>query len=252
MHSPAADAERMSDFFVHASPLLEEFGFPATLYLTTYYCLNQLPIFDPFCYYLIWKGRGKPLDLSGLLPEGGTLAIPTGAAGIREIYSRFYQHARKVQLSASGKDELLSNLAERLGIDGQALREKRLLYIMTPEEVRQVSKSRQIAIELHTHRHRTPRDQSLFLRELQDNASVITEITGVAPRHFCYPSGDYSPDFFPWLADFGARSGTTCETGFASSADSPFRLPRLLDMEMISETDFRAWLSGFNGRMIRY
>ena len=239
----------MYDFYLHAKPLLHEFNFPATLYLTTYYCQHQLPIFDPFCYYLIWKGRGRKLNLAGLLPEAGLITVPKDDAGVRALYMRFYQQAHKSDgLSALAKDDLLRKLARALAIDDTPMREKRMLQIMTPAEVRQTVAGGLISFELHTHRHRTPRDRKLFLRELEDNSRFIEQLSGRRPLHFCYPSGDYTPDFFPWLAEFGALSATTCETGLASSQDHSFRLPRMLDAVSRSDAEFRGWLSGFNAR----
>src|SRR6218665_3340788 len=55
------------DFYAHALPALREFGLPATLYLTTYYCRHQLPVFDPVCSYMLWKSQGQTFDATGIL-----------------------------------------------------------------------------------------------------------------------------------------------------------------------------------------
>ena len=47
------------DYYSVAFPILESFGFPATLYLTTYYVEFNRPVFDPMCSYLLWKARGR-------------------------------------------------------------------------------------------------------------------------------------------------------------------------------------------------
>src|SRR2546421_5104416 len=52
-----------SDFYRRAFPLIKEFGFPVTLYLTTFYSYYQRPVFDLMASYLLWKGRSNVLDL---------------------------------------------------------------------------------------------------------------------------------------------------------------------------------------------
>jgi peptidoglycan/xylan/chitin deacetylase (PgdA/CDA1 family) len=47
------------DYYSVAFPILESFGFPATLYLTTYYVEFNRPVFDPMCSYLLWKARQR-------------------------------------------------------------------------------------------------------------------------------------------------------------------------------------------------
>src|ERR1022692_2621195 len=49
----------LHDFFSVAFPIVEWFGYPVTLYLTTYYVEFNRPVFDPMCSYLLWKGRHK-------------------------------------------------------------------------------------------------------------------------------------------------------------------------------------------------
>jgi hypothetical protein len=58
-----------------AVPVLRKYGFPSTLYVTTRDVVDETPVFDVALRYLIWKGRGKALDL-GLLGLGpGAIAL---------------------------------------------------------------------------------------------------------------------------------------------------------------------------------
>jgi hypothetical protein len=49
----------MYDFYARARPLLRQFGFPATVYLTTFYSDYQKPIFGLFCSYVLWRARTR-------------------------------------------------------------------------------------------------------------------------------------------------------------------------------------------------
>jgi peptidoglycan/xylan/chitin deacetylase (PgdA/CDA1 family) len=232
------------DFHALAFPILKEFGYPATLYLTTYYCLHQLPVFDVVSSYVLWKGRERALDARGLL-DGAHEPFSLANGAWRTVARTVYEQVRRDHLSADGKDALAEEIARRLGVDYQSIRDKRLLGLMRPEEVRDAARNG-ISIELHTHRHRTPRDRGLFEREIADNRRGILEMTGRDPRHFCYPSGDYVPEFFSWLRECGVRSATTCVTGLAGRDSNPYELPRLLDVETLSEIEFESWLAGFS------
>ena len=53
-----------SSISLRAWPMLRELGFPATLYWSTYYSLRPYAVFDPMLSYLLWKGRGRHLQLS--------------------------------------------------------------------------------------------------------------------------------------------------------------------------------------------
>jgi hypothetical protein len=99
---------------------------------------------------------------------------------------------------------------------------------------------------MHTHRHRTPDDRELFLREIEDNRKSISEMTGKSPSHFCYPSGVWSPAFLPWLTEAGVESATTCEIGLATPESHPLLLPRLIDVSSLSPIEFEGWLTGIS------
>jgi peptidoglycan/xylan/chitin deacetylase (PgdA/CDA1 family) len=213
------------DFHRFALPVLKEFGYPCTLYLTTYYGRHRVPIFNLAISYLLWKGRGP-----GLSPEARHAEV----RGMMERTETF---------STEAKNEFAAELAASMGIDYNQLVEERLFQIMTPEETAEAARAG-IDIELHTHRHRTPLDRELFTREIRDNASAIREITGRTPVHFCYPSGLTAPEFLPWLRECSVESATTCVHGLARPASDPLMLPRYLDGCGATRLDFESWLSG--------
>ena len=233
------------DMYALAAPVLREFGFPATVYLTTYYCRRQVPVFDTICSYLIWSGRGKTLCLDGILPEGGSVHL-AGHAEWRDVFQRIWRNVRVINMSASAKDDLAEQLAKQLGIDYADIRRRRVLCIMAAAEAAEIARQG-LSLQLHTHSHRTPRNRDLFVREIRENAAEIAAITGsqTALRHFCYPSGDYAPEFFGWLRELGVRSATTCDPGLMSRGTDPMQIPRLLDAPTVSEVDFESWLAGF-------
>lgn len=238
------------DSYLLACPILREFQFPATVYLTTYYCLNQLPVFDTVSSYLVWKGRKKTVSLEGILPEGGQVFL-AGDAEWREVSQRIWRYVREAKMSAQAKDELAERLAGALGIDYQDLKRRRLLHMMTASEATEISRQG-ISLELHTHRHVTPGNRELFEREIRENREHIAEISGSDPRHFCYPIGDYLPEFFNWLRECGIRSATTCDPGLMSRESNPMQIPRLLDTVNITTVEMEAWLSGFIPRLRGY
>lgn len=235
------------DFYQRAWPILKEFGFPVTLYLTTYYSNYNKPVFDLMCSYLLWKGRGQTLDLREFIGRGSQTELSSDTAreaALREI------HAGIQELSAPEKNELVTSLAARLNIDYQRLIDQRIMHNVTPEEVRELAADG-VDIQLHTHRHRTPKDRQLFIREIEDNRRSIQEITGSFATHFCYPSGKYDYAFLPWLRESGVASATTCEPGFASRASNPLLLPRVLDSCTLSPIEFESWLTGISAALPR-
>lgn len=231
------------DFHARAFPLLREFGFPATVYLTTYYCHFQRPVFDVACAYLLWRARRDSFDFERLMPGVGRLALDT-AQHRRAAARRIRDWANDSGLSGVGKDETLHDIARALGLDYDAIFSTRLLSVMTPDEVREVAAAG-IDVQLHTHRHRTPADRESFRQEIEDNRLGIEGILGPGARdHFCYPSGVYRPAFVGWLGQCGVRSATTCDPGLAAPDADQLLLPRLVDTGNISQVEFEGWLTG--------
>lgn len=225
-----------NDFATKAVPILKEFGFPATLYLTTYHVDDQHPLYNLTVSYLLWKSAGA----GRRLPDGTAIGNPLEAELAAQTMVR---DAIAESLSTAEKDDRARELAGFLGQDYDALCRRRMLCLMTADQVNNASASG-IAIEAHTHRHRTPDDLDLMTRELRDNITRIQQITGRRPAHFCYPSGVFNANYFPLLEQEGFRSATTCEHALATRKGHRYTIPRWLDKQKHSESHYRGWLSG--------
>jgi hypothetical protein len=138
---------------------------------------------------------------------------------------------------------LAETLACHLKLDYREIRSTKVLNLMTPDQVKEIHAGG-ISVELHTHRHRTPRDPQLFVREIRENREKIEAITGETPRHFCYPSGVWRPEMLPLLSENGVISATTCAPGLAMRGSSPLLLPRHVDTASQASAEFDGWLSG--------
>ncbi len=237
------------DFQQSAFPLLKEFDFPSTLYLTTFYSHYNKPIFGIFCEYLLWKGRNEALDLREITGRDSKIELKDEAAR-KAVFREIERHVRAQKLSAEEKTALAEMLARQLKLDYDALIEKRIMHLLAPEEVTRLAADG-ADIQLHTHRHRAPLDRKLFLREIEENRNSIQAMTGLRPSHFCYPSGVYDHRFLPWLREAGIVSATTCETGFASRSSNQFLLPRVLDNAALSSIEFEGWLTGVSAALPR-
>jgi peptidoglycan/xylan/chitin deacetylase (PgdA/CDA1 family) len=243
------------DFSAIAWPVLQEYGYPATVYVTTFYVDHQKPIFRLFCSYLLWLARGAETGGERRLPvtKDWALPLPQGlgtAAPRAAALAAIEAHVQDRQLPLSGREELAVALAAALGLDYDELLRSRVLQLMRPEEIANVAAAG-ADVQLHTHRHRTPRQRDLFLREIDDNRRRIEEITGRAPVHFCYPSGVTDAAFPPWLRERGVVTATTCVPGLAAPGADPLLLPRVVDHCSLSEVEIESWMAGLSQYLIR-
>lgn len=230
------------DFYQQALPILKEFNFPATLYLTTYHVENNRPVKDAIFSYLLWKARDRRLDLKPVIGIEGVFDL-SNADEKQTALETLISFVRQEGQPPAEKELISRKLADQLGINYDYLLEKRLFNLLTPEEVRLLA-GEGIDIQLHTHRHRTPLNRELFYREINDNRDSIERMTGRRATHFCYPSGIFDEAFFPWLQDLGVVSATTCDPGLSSRDSSRLQLPRLVDTMPLSRIEFEGWLTG--------
>jgi peptidoglycan/xylan/chitin deacetylase (PgdA/CDA1 family) len=227
------------NFYATGLPLFREFGYPVTVYLSTYYSDFNRPVFDPALSYILWKAHGRRLEW----PEALESPVRLDASACKGVVRSVADHARRRGLSGRQKDELLAELAKRTSLDYEVFCARRMFTLMTPAEVSDAA-ANGADIQLHTHRHRVYGEKAKFFGELDENRRRIQALTGAPARHFCYPSGYHTRELALWLKEWGADSGVTCVAGLAARRSEAMLLPRLVDTEALSEVEFRAWISG--------
>ena len=230
------------DFIVKAHPLLQSCGYPATVYLTTYYSDRELPVFHLICSYMLWKHRDKVMSVPAVMGGNSVLDLTTPERRDQALQT-VTGFAEREGLSAIEKDGLARALGAAIGEDVDSLWGKRVLHLLNSSEVGALA-SRGVTFQMHTHRHRSPTARDQYRREVQENRASIARKTGTEPAHFCYPSGAHDSSFVSWLAEENVASATTCEPGYADAAANPLLLPRLLDHSYLTPLEFEAWLSG--------
>jgi peptidoglycan/xylan/chitin deacetylase (PgdA/CDA1 family) len=233
----------LADFYYRAFPLLRQYKMPATVYLSTYYCYNNIPVFGVMARYLMWRGRASAGIIQDASLGWNTPQDLSTAEGAASAYRLLEDFVDGNNIPAARREELAEILAGHLKLDYQAIRSTQVLNLMTPAQVKEIHDGG-MSVELHTHRHRTPRDAALFVREIGENREKIADITGQVPRHFCYPSGVWRPEMLPLLTENGVTSATTCEPGLTMRATSPLLLPRHIDTTSQTRAEFEGWLSG--------
>ena len=234
------------DFYAAGFPIIKRFGFPVTVYQTTYYGDYQEPIFNLVCSYLLWKGRDRilqnPKELG--LTEPLDLRTETSRA---QIVRKLVLDADASNLTGVQKNDLAATVAKSLDISYDEIISSRIFQLMNSSERAELA-AVGVDFQLHTHRHRTPLEEGLFRKEVQDNRRSLQQL-GETAIHFCYPSGIYRPEFSTWLQRENVVSATTCDSGLASKRSNPFLLPRFVDSSVRSGVEFEAWLTGLGAWM---
>jgi peptidoglycan/xylan/chitin deacetylase (PgdA/CDA1 family) len=230
------------DFYRQAYPLLKKYDIPVTVYQTTYYSDNPMPVFNLICSYMLWKRRSEKLNPVSELGLDHPMDLST-ELGRHRVVRTLVEGAARAKLTGREKNQIAGRLAQALGIDYADLTARRILQLMNAREIAEVA-SAGIDVQLHTHRHRTPDDKALFLREIADNRQRIESLTSKSPQHFCYPGGVYRKEFVSWLEKDGVISATTCDAGLVCAGDNPFLLARYVDTTGHALLEFESWLSG--------
>jgi hypothetical protein len=144
-------------------------------------------------------------------------------------------------------------VARHIGINYQAFLDDGILQIMSPEEVSAVAQEG-IDIQLHTHSHqligKLGRSGELQ-KDIEENRRRIIELTGCTPVHFCYPSGKYSVEYLPALRELGIATATTCEPALATRTSNQLLLPRYVDTDARTQSEFESWLSGVGSLLMQ-
>lgn len=227
-------------------PELRAAGFPATIYVTTWYVEAGIPILSKLLDYIVTNTQDDRLSLSGLKLGASTDFLLGPPAERAERAASLYGLIRS-SFPAIDRMGVVSEIAHRLGFDmGEILADRRL-NLMTPQELRHAHEIG-FDIQLHTHRHtELEANVGALEREILDNRRSLSVATGKEPEsftHFCYPSGSFNPIAPDILKQHGIISSTTCIEGLNAEGSDPYMLKRFLDGRSVSNIEFEAYLAG--------
>lgn len=237
------------NFYTAAVPLLEEYGYPATNYISSYYCVHQRPILQLALRYLLWRASTRVLKAGTLPRQSDQVNLDIGREA-QLLYENLLDQVRNIPHERGEQQAWLRDISDRLGVSWERIEKDRLFHLMTADELADIA-ARGFDIQLHTHRHRTPRDKQMFCSEVSENRLFLEQQTKRPTLHFCYPSGDVDQLFLPWLREMGVETATTGVAGLACRKSDTLLLPRYVDTMIQTETVFESWLSGASEIMRR-
>ncbi len=213
-------------------------GYPATLYLCTFFFEHPVPIFNVALSYLFWKHR-RPFRFSS------DSALRPADSTANESWDERRLSALARGFDSEQEQALLEEVAGHFGEDLSLWRRSRKLHYLDRDSA-QALPGMGIDLELHTHTHRFPADdKARATREIERNRAVIEALTGTRARHFCYPSGEYQPHQFAWLEALDVASATTTHNEVVKPGDNPLCLSRIVDSERYPLIEFEAEMTGF-------
>jgi peptidoglycan/xylan/chitin deacetylase (PgdA/CDA1 family) len=220
-----------------ALPIIKELQIPVTVYVTTYYVENPMPVYTVTLSYLFWRSAARRV----VLPRGlGTFELPSQGAEAEEAAQTFGG-----SLPPDERLEFLKKVAEALDVSFDDIEQRQLFRVMDEQQLRGLSDAG-VDIQLHSHRHQWPlHDRQLIESKIAENRRFLEPIVSHTLEHFCYPSGVYGLHQGAWLAALGVKTATTIEPGF-NYADTPrFALRRVVDGGPVSDIEFTAEMTGF-------
>lgn len=218
-------------------PIIQELNIPVTVYVTTYYVENRIPVYTVTVSYLFWRAAAQPV----VLPRG------IGAFDLKNEAHKAEEEAQKfgAELPPNERLEFLKELAKALGVSFDEIERDQLFQVMDEQELRSLAAAG-VDIQLHSHHHNWPLyDKEMVESEIEENRRLLRRVVSRPLQHFCYPSGVYGLHQAEWLAGLGVKSATTIDPGLNYADASPFALRRLVDGGPVSEIEFAAEMTGF-------
>lgn len=229
-------------FYKLGVPLLKKYGYASTLYVTSYYVRHPNPVFRLAMEYIFWKSGQQETSFFEMLTDLKSSFQLKEAIGQGSLL-KLIEYAEN-NLNEIERNNLLEEIAKFVDVDYKRIRDQRLFSLVTTKEIKSMQ-SDGVDIQLHTHRHRLPRDPLEIENEIVKNREVLAPVLLAPLEHLCYPSGIWSDRHWPTLTKCKIETATTCDPGLNKSNSQPLALTRYLDRENFTDIEFDAELSCF-------
>jgi peptidoglycan/xylan/chitin deacetylase (PgdA/CDA1 family) len=224
------------------APILEKFGYPACIYVTTEHIEARAEVFNVVLFYMLSRSREQTLKLENLHPEiDGSYDVPED---VKPLAMHLINAAESAFPQLSDRQRLLQPVALALGLDLDRVLAHDRFRLLKRGEIEELFK-RGFEIQLHTHTHRLPASSfEAMADEVVRNRDVLNALLGRMQNHFCYPGGRHQSQHPEWLGRLGIESATTCDPGLNVSTTHRLLLRRHLDSDSCRDIEFEAEVCG--------
>jgi Polysaccharide deacetylase. len=224
-----------------AHKIFREHSVVYTVYLTSWYCKNNNPIFNLAVPFVLWKAEKSGFELKKInLP----VKINDDKLYNHDDLSKVITNYANENLSIGERKNLLADICSQVMFDYDDLCKNKELSLVDCSELKCLVNDG-VDIQLHTHTHKWPYDEDAADLEISKNRLFIEDMTRKHPDHFCYPSGVWDKVQFKFLDKNKIKSAVTCDAGLNDYNTNMYALHRLLDSENKQQIVFEAELSGF-------
>lgn len=173
------------DFYLYAFPLLEKYGVPATIFISTKNIGKQNEFWWDRLERILWHSKGLPKEI-----EVGSITVPLHTEEEIKKALSLVRLELKDKYTFDARNESLDELEKRC--EGTTERDP-IGRTMTEEEILKLSKSEYVSIGAHTITHPAlgTLNEKAQLKEIAGSKERLEEITGREIKTFSYPFGNY-------------------------------------------------------------
>ncbi|WP_319405966.1 polysaccharide deacetylase family protein [uncultured Desulfosarcina sp.] len=227
----------------HGRNVLKKFGYPYTVYISTYYSKIQDPVFSLAVPYILWKTEKKKSVFSSIGIELTNNEWIKNSILSTQIQKNIIDYGQKL-CTQEKRNRILIELGDLLEVNSKDLFKNRKLSYMNRLEIQKLA-SEGVDIQLHTHRHNWPLNKKNAFKEIDENRYFLEPLVGKKLNHFCYPSGFWREEQIEFLMEKGIKTATTCDSGFNYPNTNLYLLRRFVDNSKKNMIEFEALINGF-------
>ncbi len=230
-----------ADNYRDASPVLDEYGVPATFFVTT----DRLGQDGEFWWDALERSLLSPVspvpsEIRIDLPGGSRVFTLGSAEERRTAHSEIYSAIAGAR--GDVRDSVIDAIVRACGGGAPRPAEQRR---MTPDEIVSMASRHGHTIGAHTARHvMLPRQPADVQRhEIESSRLALETLLGRPVREFAYPYGAYDTDVVDQVRAASFAIAVTCDESPLVPLTDPLRVPRL-EVTPSRSANFTGWLAG--------
>jgi peptidoglycan/xylan/chitin deacetylase (PgdA/CDA1 family) len=166
-----------------AVPLLNRYGYAATVYVTTYYVRHPNPVFRLAVQYMFWKAAKRKVTLEGFEWSSQSVVDLNDAQQAQKAEDECIDFG-ETKCTEEQRVEICRRLGDVLDVSYTRIVRSKILHLMSPEELRSLENAN-VTVELHTHRHIFPEnDRAVAEREIAERI-MLSSCSSVSAARGC-------------------------------------------------------------------